>query len=141
MDLTHDLFFTAAYLRERAQFDRRAARQLRSCLVHDLRTQQAVRRDLQGERGTGADQAGLLQDVERAEQATRASGRSTTAFSPWLVPAGSARGGPGPSSPGLHPLASYLAPDSCSHYRTATKILKQLLRRRRAARPSAKPSE
>jgi len=64
VDLTHDLFFAAAYLRERAQFDRRAARQLRSCLV-------AVRRDLQGERGTGADQAGLLQDVERAEQATR----------------------------------------------------------------------
>jgi hypothetical protein len=60
-----------AYLRERAQFDRRAARQLRSCLVHELRTQQAVRRDLQGQRTAGADQAGLLQDIERAEQATR----------------------------------------------------------------------
>ncbi len=71
MDLTHDLFFAAAYLRGTAQLDRRAARQLRSCLVHDPRAQQAVRRDLQGERGTGADQAGLLQDVERAEQATR----------------------------------------------------------------------
>lgn len=60
-----------AYLRERAQFDRRAAKQLRSCLVHDLRTQQAVRKDLQGEHAAGADHAGLLHDVERAEQATR----------------------------------------------------------------------
>lgn len=60
-----------AFLRERAQFDRRAAKQLRSCLLHDLRTQQAVRKDMERDRPAGADQAGLLQDIERAEQATR----------------------------------------------------------------------
>jgi hypothetical protein len=31
------------------------------------------------------------------------------------------------------PLASYLGPNSCSHYRTATKILKRWLRQQRAA--------
>ena len=30
-----------------------------------------------------------------------------------------------------HPLTSYLAPNTCSHYRTATKILKRWLRQRR----------
>lgn len=43
---------------------------------------------------------------------------------------------------GKHPLASYLAPNSCSHYRTTTKILKRLLGRRRAAlAPGAPPCD
>jgi hypothetical protein len=60
-----------ADLRQRAPIEKRAANQLRKQLLRELRIQEAVRKDLQADRGTGDEQAGLLQQVERAEQATR----------------------------------------------------------------------
>ncbi len=60
-----------ADLRQRAPYDRAAAKDLRRRLLLDLRRQQAVRKDPQTDRGTRQERAGLLQDLERAEQATR----------------------------------------------------------------------
>ena len=58
-------------LRRRAPFEKRAARQLREGLLRDLARQKAVRRDLEGDRASGAGREALLRDIERAEQATR----------------------------------------------------------------------
>ena len=40
-------------------------------LSRDLARQKAVRRDLEGDRASGAGREALLRDIERAEQATR----------------------------------------------------------------------
>lgn len=58
-------------LRQRAPFEKRAAKELRERLLQDLARQGAVRRDLEGDRARGSTQAALLRDIERAEQATR----------------------------------------------------------------------
>ncbi len=60
-----------ADLRRRAPLERGAARQLRKQLLEELRVQEAVRKDLVTDRGTQEERAALLQDLERAEQATR----------------------------------------------------------------------
>lgn len=60
-----------ADLRQRAPYDRAAAKELRRELLAELRHQKAVRRDLESDRGTADDRAGLLRDLERAEQVTR----------------------------------------------------------------------
>ena len=60
-----------AELRQRAPYDRGAAKELRRELLGELRHQQAVRRDIESDRGTAEDRAGLLRDLERAEQVTR----------------------------------------------------------------------
>jgi len=40
---------------------------------------------------------------------------------------------------GKNPLTTYLAPNTCSHYRTATKILKRWLRTQRMSKPASDP--
>lgn len=40
---------------------------------------------------------------------------------------------------GKHPLTTYLAPNTCSHYRVATKILKRWLKAQRRSAPTSGP--
>jgi hypothetical protein len=61
-----------AELWTRAQFDRRAARDLHKRLKADMAQQRAVRRDFQRKRGRrGGQEAALDQDLQRAERTTR----------------------------------------------------------------------
>ncbi len=60
-----------AELWRRAPHERRAAKELRERLMHDLRMQQSVRRDLEGKDVTSPEHAAFVRDLERAERATR----------------------------------------------------------------------
>ncbi len=60
-----------AELRQRAQFDASAARELRRRLKGDLRGHAALRRDLERDGIRDRERALLLQNIERVERAAR----------------------------------------------------------------------
>ena len=60
-----------AQLRIKAQFDRRAAIELRGRLRDDLKRHEAVRRHLQHDKGSDPDLPVLMQAVESADQSAR----------------------------------------------------------------------
>jgi len=60
-----------AELRQRAQFDASAARELRRRLKGDLRSHAALRRDLERDGVPDRERALLLQNIERVERAAR----------------------------------------------------------------------
>ncbi len=60
-----------AELRQRAQFERSAAKELRRRLQRDLRSHAALRRDLERDGVPDRERALLLQNIDRVERAAR----------------------------------------------------------------------
>jgi hypothetical protein len=60
-----------AELRQRAQFDRSAAKELRRRLQRDIQSHAALRRDLERDGVPDRERALLLQNIDRVERAAR----------------------------------------------------------------------